>query len=362
MAKEVPEIERRQNGDDALVMRARSDCNAFILLYDIYYEKVLRFCFTHLRIRQITEDITSIVFIKAAQNILKFKGKTRRQFVQWLYDIASAEIKHYLKKNVSDRRGETQIEIDDTHKERLRIKLQIAYEQGQAKKSKMPLYLPIAAAMILVGIFIMLSPSHQKPVASPEKPKPLPKFESQKPAKIIERKPAEQPKSASDETIAAAEEEEIEAEEASYEEAEIALVQEPNEAKNAQEQLFEGIVVKGRVLDWQNNPLPATVIKGPFPNEQQTKTLCDANGNFEFHSAQEGIEVITVQCQGAAPAVLPIEIKSGMEPITIMLSPPNIISGQVIDDNGFPIEGAKISAAAWRGVGSLVFSAQTNSQ
>jgi len=86
-----------ENVRDALVSRAVADSAAFGLLYDIYYEKIFGYCVSRVRSRQIAEDLTSTAFLSAAQNISKFKGKTRAEFANWLYIIATTKIDLYLK-------------------------------------------------------------------------------------------------------------------------------------------------------------------------------------------------------------------------------------------------------------------------
>jgi RNA polymerase sigma factor (sigma-70 family) len=91
-----------ENVRDALVSRAVADSAAFGLLYDIYYEKIFSYCASRVLSRQIAEDLTSTTFLSAAQNISRFKGKTRTEFVNWLYTIATAKIDLYLKKQLPE--------------------------------------------------------------------------------------------------------------------------------------------------------------------------------------------------------------------------------------------------------------------
>jgi hypothetical protein len=357
---EQPQNERRHDTGDVLVMRAREDGNSFILLYDIFYEKIFRYCFINLRVKQVAEDITSIVFIRAAENARYFKGKTRRQFVEWVYGIAEAQLKIYLKKTNLENRDNEQIEIDPTHKERLRAKVVVAYEQGQMKKNKIVIY-SIAAVFILISLFILISiSSKQQSTVSTEKPKLKPIPEQSKPAKIIERK-AVQEQSEADEPET---EEDVEKEA----EPNIALQSEPNQIEPNQilatekPKAVEGIRVEGRVVDWQQRPLQAVVTKGPYPKESADRVECDPDGHFAFDAIETGVGVFTAQCEGASPAILPVEIKEGMQPILIVLEQPNTIAGQIIDIQGGPIAGITIQATGWRGINSLVYSTITDAQ
>ncbi len=347
----MPETERRQDGDDALVIRAKEDANAFILLYDIYYEKIFRLCYTNLRVQQITEDITSVAFLVAAENVRQFKGKTRRQFVEWLCSVAAVQIKTYLKKTTLENRDDEQIEIDTKHKERLRGKVLVAYEQGQTQKNKIALYIGGAVLIIVCGLIMFNLLAKEIAVSPAEKPKLQTQAEPKTPGKIIQRIPAPQPKP-----------EPVEPEEEN--EPEMLLIEsEPNETSPIEKpKTAEGIRVEGFVVDWEQRPLPATVTKGPFPQTNADRTICDGNGQFTFDGIQDGVEVFTAQCEGAAPAVKAVEIKDGMEPITFTLTQPSVISGQVIDMNGEPIEGTDISVTGWQGTGSLAFATKTDAE
>lgn len=346
---EMPENERRQDGDDALVMKAANEANAYLLLYDIYYEKILRYCFTSLRVKQIAEDMTSIVFLQAAENVRQFKGKTRRQFVQWLCDIADRQIKNYLKKSSIGNFDNEQITVDNNHKERLRVKIPGAYQQGQQQTSQLLLYSVSTVIIILAGIILINFLTKTPSVTKDNKPKLKSVIEQPKPGRIITRPEIKK---------------------------EVPQINEPNETEaviktepntepnqNIKKQptaANAGLVAFGTVLDWNKNPVQATVTKGPFPKESKDRMICDANGQFKFEIAEEGMEVFTAQCQGAAPALAAVTVKPDMEPITITLSPPNVISGLIFDINGLPIEGATVKVVSWQGVGSIVFSTKTN--
>ncbi len=101
-----------ENVRDILVGRAAVDGTAFALLYDIYYERILSYCVSRLRQRQIAQDFTSATFLAAVQKIPKFRGKTRIEFANWLYSIATAKINSYLsKKQTIERLMATEAEI-----------------------------------------------------------------------------------------------------------------------------------------------------------------------------------------------------------------------------------------------------------
>ncbi len=73
--------------DDAtLVARAMRDRAAFGQIYDRYATRVFRYCYRRLGERELAEDATSQVFIKALQSLPSYRETG--SFVGWLFAIA----------------------------------------------------------------------------------------------------------------------------------------------------------------------------------------------------------------------------------------------------------------------------------
>ena len=71
-----------------LVHQAKSgDSEAFALLYDAYVERVYRYILFRVSENETTEDLVSQVFLKAWQNLDRYKTG-RSPFIAWLYTIA----------------------------------------------------------------------------------------------------------------------------------------------------------------------------------------------------------------------------------------------------------------------------------
>jgi RNA polymerase sigma-70 factor (ECF subfamily) len=68
-------------------------------LYDGHYEMVLRYCHRRLYVHAAAEDVTSNVFLRVAEHIRSFTGRSVGEFRSWLYGIASHEIAAYLRKH-----------------------------------------------------------------------------------------------------------------------------------------------------------------------------------------------------------------------------------------------------------------------
>ena len=99
MAKTV-----KQTDVDEIVVRARVDAEALSQLYELYYERIFRFCVHRLFIKEVAEDVTSTVFLKVAGGIRSFGGRSERDFRNWLYAIAANQANAYIRKTSRRKR------------------------------------------------------------------------------------------------------------------------------------------------------------------------------------------------------------------------------------------------------------------
>lgn len=86
-------------GEARLVQLAKSgDSEAFAQLYDAYVERVYRYIHFRISEDEATEDLVSQVFLKAWQNLHRYKTGSS-PFIAWLYTIArNLVIDHYRSK------------------------------------------------------------------------------------------------------------------------------------------------------------------------------------------------------------------------------------------------------------------------
>lgn len=75
-------------GEADAIERARTDAEAFGVLYEHYVPLIYRFVFNRVRDRVIAEDLTSEVFFKALRAIDRYRP-TSKPFGAWLYQIAT---------------------------------------------------------------------------------------------------------------------------------------------------------------------------------------------------------------------------------------------------------------------------------
>jgi RNA polymerase sigma-70 factor (ECF subfamily) len=88
---------------DDLVLRARTDRDAFGRLYDLYYPNVFRYCLRRLIVRAVAEDLTSEVFLRVAAHMRDFPDSTEEGFRRWLYRVATNEVNAFLRRTKRHR-------------------------------------------------------------------------------------------------------------------------------------------------------------------------------------------------------------------------------------------------------------------
>ena len=84
--------------EEELVKRAQHNREAFGELYEIYYQRIFNFALKRTADIQLALDITSITFLKALNQINKYRWRDV-PFGAWLYRIAGNEVNdHYRRK------------------------------------------------------------------------------------------------------------------------------------------------------------------------------------------------------------------------------------------------------------------------
>ncbi len=89
--------------DAALVTAALSDRQAFRFLYERHFQQIYRYCYLKLASRELAEDATSEVFIKAMTRLESWHGSG--PFAGWLFRIAQNVVADTAWKHRAARRG-----------------------------------------------------------------------------------------------------------------------------------------------------------------------------------------------------------------------------------------------------------------
>ncbi len=93
-----------QTAYDELVVLAKTQAAALGKLYELYYDRIFRFCVHRLFNRATAEDVTSSVFLTVARTIRDFNGRTEQDFRSWIYTIAANQANAHIRKSMRRRR------------------------------------------------------------------------------------------------------------------------------------------------------------------------------------------------------------------------------------------------------------------
>jgi RNA polymerase sigma-70 factor, ECF subfamily len=101
---------------DSLVVRARTDREAFGQLFERHHSAIYRYCRRRLPDRAAAEDACANAFLAVARKMVRFRGATDDDFKRWVYRIATHEINSHWRRSgrraallaAAGRRGEIQ--------------------------------------------------------------------------------------------------------------------------------------------------------------------------------------------------------------------------------------------------------------
>ncbi len=100
----------RRTPDD-LVVRAKTDRDAFGELFDRYFPIIWRYCRRRQFDASTADDLASEVFLQVARAMRGFSGSTELDFRRWVYRIATNTINAHARKGA--RRGELERDAVD---------------------------------------------------------------------------------------------------------------------------------------------------------------------------------------------------------------------------------------------------------
>ena len=130
----LPLVNERQ-----LVLQAQAgSAEAFGQLYDAYMERIYRFIYFRVEDQQTAEDITSQVFLRAWNNLDRFRlGRT--PYLAWLYTIAhNAVIDHYRTRKVTSALEDVRLSQPD-YAEAVENNIDFAVEMTTIKSAMLTL-------------------------------------------------------------------------------------------------------------------------------------------------------------------------------------------------------------------------------
>jgi len=74
------------------------------VLYDEYYDRIYAYCVHRLFCRTAAEDVSSQIFLAAAEGIGSVAGDEQTAYVRWLYAIAVKQCNSYIRKHLRRRK------------------------------------------------------------------------------------------------------------------------------------------------------------------------------------------------------------------------------------------------------------------
>jgi len=91
----------------AIVEQAKTDDQAFAILYEFYFPKIYGYIFKRVGNHHLAEDLVSVTFIKVFSNIKKYRFQGA-SFGAWVYRIATNSLTDHFRQ--SGRRPEADLE------------------------------------------------------------------------------------------------------------------------------------------------------------------------------------------------------------------------------------------------------------
>lgn len=128
--------------------------------------------------------------------------------------------------------------------------------------------------------------------------------------------------------------------------------------------LDRGTDVTGQVVTSDGKPVAgATISTEQFSyvsNDYGIKVTTDPQGHFALPHMATGSLPITVIAHGFSPELITANVKKGLEPLAIKLSPGRPARGRVVDPSGKPIAGVYLHMDTWRSLSSIPWNAATS--
>lgn len=90
-------MEEKLENELSLVKQAKTDDQAFEILYEFYFPKIYFFVLKRTGQKEATEDIVSATFIKVFTGLKKFEANHENSFAAWVYKIANNKLTDYYR-------------------------------------------------------------------------------------------------------------------------------------------------------------------------------------------------------------------------------------------------------------------------
>lgn len=94
MNKEISQLSEKEI-EDLVIKSQQGDADAFGQIYDVFVTPIYRYIFYKVK-REDVEDLVEVLFLKAWENIKKYKKQEKTSFKSWVFRIAhNLVVDHY---------------------------------------------------------------------------------------------------------------------------------------------------------------------------------------------------------------------------------------------------------------------------
>ncbi len=114
------------------VFRAQKNPEHFAVLYQRYYETILRFIQSKISSREISEDLASQTFVKALENIAYFRWQGI-SFRSWIFRIARNTMYDYFRSSVVRKSRRLSETFEDTLAGSVSLERELLYDEDELK-------------------------------------------------------------------------------------------------------------------------------------------------------------------------------------------------------------------------------------
>jgi hypothetical protein len=127
-------------------------------------------------------------------------------------------------------------------------------------------------------------------------------------------------------------------------------------------QLDPGITVEGFVTDPNGGPISAASVLLALPASANQLVETDRRGKFSIFTVERGEARLLVRAPNHAPRLLSIDTQPGMPAREIHLTNSRPLRVRIDDDNGQPVEDAKVVLESWLNTRLLEWSTNSDAQ
>ncbi len=130
-------METVEQNSQIIIRAQQGDVSAFASLYDEYFKKIYSFINYRVRHKEVSEDLTSLVFTKALEKFYQY-DVNKGTFSAWLYRIARNTLYDYWRTNRTEEDIDLMWNLRAKDNPADQVGANLALEQVQSYLNKLP--------------------------------------------------------------------------------------------------------------------------------------------------------------------------------------------------------------------------------